>query len=107
MPYRRSFTSDFKAKVVQDFLHGGRSVTDLCREFQLSRTMIYRWRDEHLAAEQVASEPPAAQSNRQLREAQRRIEELEGALGRKTMEVDFLQRCLRRAGLPFAKAPKA
>ncbi|MHB8997113.1 MAG: transposase [Armatimonadota bacterium] len=33
----RTFTPEFKRKVVEDHLHGGRTIAEICREYQLSR----------------------------------------------------------------------
>ena len=56
---RRTFSPEFKRKVVEEHLKGGK-----------------------------------------------RISELEGALGRTSMELDFMRRAFKRAGLPFPSAPR-
>jgi transposase len=101
----RTFTAEFRRKVVEDHLHGKRPIAALCREYQLSRNVVARWKQQYLAGQQA----PAASDDtvRRLREAEERIGELEAALGRKSMEVDFLQRCFKRAGLPFPRLPGA
>jgi len=102
----RTFTPEFKRKVVEDHVHGGRPIAEICREYQLSRKVFYSWQNQYLSLGKIA-DPPPDEPTRKLREAERRIEELEAALGRKAMEVDFLERCFKRAGLPFPKLPKA
>jgi transposase-like protein len=101
----RTFTPEFKRKVVEDHLHGGRTVAEICREYQLSRNVFNRWRDQYLSP--APAPPPVEDAPRQLREAEQRIAELESALGRTAMELDFMRRCFKRAGLPFPKLPKA
>lgn len=77
----------------------------LCREYQLSRNLLACWRKQYLTQEPT----PAAtdETGRRLREAEERVAELEAALGRKALQVDFLQRSFKRAGLPFPKVPSA
>jgi hypothetical protein len=69
--------------------------------------VFYRWLREEQVAQQAASALAPEETARQLWEAQQEIEQLQAALGRSAMEVDFLKRCFRRAGLPFPNGPKA
>lgn len=101
----RTFTPEFKRKVVEDYLHGGRTIAEICREYQLSRNVFNRWRDQYLSP--APASPPAEDAPRQLRRAEQRIAELESALGRTDIDLDFMRRCFKRAGLPFPKLPKA
>jgi transposase len=101
----RMFTAEFRRKVIEGHLRGGRSMAALCRECQLSRNLLARWKKQYLAQEPTPA--TTDEKARRLREADERIAELEAALGRKTMEVDFLRRSFKRAGLPFPKVPRA
>jgi len=103
---RRSFTPEFKRKVVEEHLLGGRTIAEICREYHLGRNLFDSWRKAYEQAGAPAG-PTLEEVSRQLRQAEARIEQLEGALGRATMEQDFLQRCFKRAGLPFPTGPKA
>jgi transposase-like protein len=101
-----SYSPEFKRKLVEEHLKGGKSVTTICREYHVGDVAFRRWREQYLAAEN-ASVQGQADLGRELLAAQRRIDELEGALGRATLEVDFMKRCFKRAGLPFPTAPKS
>jgi transposase-like protein len=103
---RVSYSPQFKRKVVEDHLKGGKSVTAICREYRVSAGTFRRWREQYHDDQEISSEQQAELS-RELTAAQQRIEELEGALGRATLEVDFMKRCFKRAGLPFPKAPRS
>ena len=103
---RRTFTPEFKRKVVEEHLVGGRTIADICREYHLCRNLFDSWRQAYQQAAMPAG-PSVEEVSRQLREAEQRIEQLEGALGRATMERDFLHRCFKRAGIPFPNGPKA
>ena len=97
---RRRFSLEFKRKVVEEYVKGGRSAAEICAQYQLHENLIYRWRKQY-EAEAQREEQSRAVVERQLREAQARIEELESALGRSAAEVDFLRRAFGRAGVPF------
>ena len=103
---KHSYSPEFKRKVVAEHLTGGKSIAELCRQYQVSEVTFRRWRQQHQEAQQAATQNQAEVA-RELAAAQRRIEDLEGALGRATLEVDFLKRCFKRAGLPFPSAPKS
>jgi transposase len=44
MGSRRKFTREFKRKVVQEL--DSRPVEELCREYELTNSLIYRWKRE-------------------------------------------------------------
>ena len=100
-----NYSPEFKRKVVEEHLKGGKSVTAVCREYHVAEITFRRWRELYVAGESASSQEQTAVA-RELAAAQRRIDELEGALGRATLEVDFMKRCFKRAGLPFPSAPK-
>ena len=103
---RRTFTPEFKRKVVEEHLVGGRTIADICREYHLGRNLFDSWRKAYQQASAPAG-PAVEEVSRQLRAAEQRIAELEAALGRSAMETDFLKRCFKRAGIPFPNGPKA
>lgn len=94
------YSPEFKTKVVEEHLKAGKRVSEVCREYKLCETVFRRWLKLYRADQQLAS---ASQETvgRELRDAKQRIEELEAALGRSAMEVDFLKRAFKRVGLPF------
>jgi transposase-like protein len=100
------YSPEFKRKVVEEHLKGGKTVAAVCREYHVGEVAFRRWREQYQAGENASGESQAALT-RDLAAAQRRIDELEGALGRASLEVDFMKRCFKRAGLPFPGAPKS
>ena len=103
---RPNYSPEFKRKVVEEHLKGGKSVAAVCREYHVGEAAFRRWRKEYQAQQDAAAENQG-ELTRELAAARRRIDELEGALGRATLEVDFMKRCFKRAGLPFPNAPKS
>lgn len=106
MSSKPNYSPEFKRKVVEEHLKGGKSVAAVCREYHVGEVAFRRWREQYRAGESASAQSQADLS-RELTAAQRRIDELEGALGRATLEVDFMKRCFKRAGLPFPSAPKS
>ena len=83
MSKRRTFTSDFKARVVLEELTGVKSKAEICREHQLKPQVFSRWRVEFLdrAPEIFATKPSRG-------DEQERIAELERMVGRLTMQLE-------------------
>lgn len=96
----RRHSPQFKQQVVEGILAGERSMAQVCREHQLSKTLVRTWRKEYQARGPAAFRP-LEEAERERQALQEQIGSLEAALGRATLENEFLKRALRRAGLPF------
>src|SRR5215210_516660 len=84
----RKFTAQQKFELVMASLRGERSIAEVCREHQISESLLRRWRDVALEA---AGERLAGGQERSVSAEQRkRIAELERALGKKTYELEIL-----------------
>jgi transposase-like protein len=93
---RKPYRADFKDEAVQR-IQAGERVTLLSRELLVPEGTLYRW---CLEAEQRAGGKPGEQgkpeSPAEAAALQAQIRELQAALGRRTMELDFFQGALRR-----------
>ena len=89
---RRLFTPEFKKQQISRVLRGEVTLAALTRELDVSPSVVRRWKRlfEHGSEVAVQANGDVAPAHH-LREAERRIRELERALGRKTMEVEILQ----------------
>jgi transposase len=96
----RKFTPEFKKRVVDEFEAGAKGATQICREYEICDSVLRRWVDQYRERGENAwrREDPEAQ---ELLAAEKRIAELEAALGRATLEVEFLKRCCKRANIPL------
>jgi transposase-like protein len=101
---RRRYSDGYKAEVM-DRLRLGEKMEVLKQELEVSRSVLYRWWGEARRRpnrRRAAGEEPPCDLERQppvpaqLPTLQARIAELEGALGRRTLELDFFQSALRR-----------
>ncbi len=88
----RTFTPEQKLEIVLAGLRGDRSVRDVCREYEIAETLYYQWRDRLLEGGKTALATPrdagVDPKEVELREAKKRIGQLERALGRKTYELE-------------------
>ena len=87
---RRVFTREFKLRVIRE-IEAGKSQAQFAREYQLSDTAIYKWRQQLSKYNDRAF---AGNGNAYSNEA--RVNELERMVGRLTMENDFLKKLLQK-----------
>jgi transposase len=89
----RKFTAQQKTEIVLASLRGSKSVAELCREHEISDSLLRKWRDQFLAA---GAERLQGKSERtEVDELRGQVAKLERALGRKTMEVEIAGELLR------------
>ena len=99
---RRRWTPEQKLQIVKQTNEPGSSVSMVARQFGISAAQLFQWRKAYLQGSLMAvganeTVVPASE----LQEAMRRIKQLEGALGRKTLENEIL-----KEAVDFAKAKK-
>lgn len=99
---RRRWTPEQKLEIVKQTNEIGNSVSMVARQFSISAAQLFQWRKAYLEGSLVAvganeTVVPASE----LQEAVRRIKQLEGALGRKTLENEIL-----KEAVDFARAKK-
>lgn len=87
MGLRRTFTRDFKRKVVDEL--DSRPVEEICREYEVSKNILYRWKRE------FNSNPRDAFSgNGNLWKENSRIAQLERKIGQQAMIIDLLKKSI-------------
>ena len=87
---RRKFSATFKAEVVRDLLTGTHSAAELCREHQLSASLLSLWKEAALDHLQVLFQ---TQEDRDPQQA--RIADLEQLVGRQALELEILKKASR------------
>ncbi len=89
----RKFSAQQKTEFVLASLRGPKTITELCREHEISDSLLRKWREQFLAA---GAERLQGKSERtEADELRRQVSRLERALGRKTMEVEIAGELLR------------
>jgi transposase-like protein len=84
---RRTFTPEFKAKVVLDVLTGSASPAEVCRKHRLSPTLFALWKATLL--DRLAS---VFQSDDERSAEAARVAELERLVGRQALELAALKK---------------
>jgi transposase len=92
---KRVFDREFKLQVVRQLLGGEKRLAQLCREHQLSETLVRRWKEQYEQDGEDAWPDTASLVVRPDQE--QRVRELEAALGRAHLENELLRRALREA----------
>jgi transposase-like protein len=83
---RRRFDAQFKTQVCQAIQSGNVTLADVCREQQLSRSVVGRWL-ERFSAGGIKERPSSRE-----RELERENEKLKAKVGELTMQVDVLKK---------------
>ena len=89
----RKFSPQQKLELVMASWRGERSIAELCREHDISESLLRRWRDQMVEA--GAERFTDGQDRSIQAEQRRRIAELERALGKKTYELEISGKLLR------------
>jgi len=89
MGMRRKFTREFKEEAVRR-LGLGVSVAEIAKACEVNANVLHHWRREiqDFGVKAFAG-------NGQRRADESRVAELEREVGRQTLEIDFLRRCLQ------------
>ena len=99
----KTYTSEFKAKVVIEVLQGEKSLSEIASQYNLNPNMVRNWKSEFLENASMIFENPkkAEKAARRKEEALKKEKEtMLKTIGQLTIERDFLQDCFRRSGRP-------
>lgn len=96
---RRTFSEEFKRKKVQEIEGKITKVSEICKEYDVSTTAVYKWiylysskmkKKERLIVE-------AESDTKKITELKQRIAALERALGQKQIQLDFKEKMIEIA----------
>jgi transposase-like protein len=93
---QRQFTAQFKLERVLEVLKGEKPIAPICRERQVTDSLVYKWRGEFL--EKAAGIFEGEVSNSQASQTNGRIAELERLVGQRTMTNALLKIVPKMAG---------
>ena len=86
MPKHRTFSPEFKAKLILAVVSGEKSAADVCREHSLKPDLFSKWKAHFLANAAVVFQREEADP------AQARIAELERLAGRLSLELEVAKK---------------
>jgi transposase-like protein len=93
---RRTFSAEFRRKKVEEIECKISSVSEISREYQVTRTAVYKWIKQYSSSmkkkERLIVE--AESDTRKLAILQQRIAELERLLGQKQIQLDFMEKVI-------------
>jgi len=97
---RRIFSDKLKKKIVKDIEQCKVNVTGACREYQISQQSVYCWLKKFSTHLHPSTTLVMQMDSEQYRskELEKKVTELEAALGRKQMEIDYLNKLIEIAG---------
>jgi len=87
MSERRTFTAEFKAKVVLEVLGDHKSSTEVCRQYGIGAPWLSTWKAIFLEHSAVVF-----QGDERGSQDQARIAELERLVGRQALEIEVLKK---------------
>ena len=87
MRIRRSFTDEFKAKIVETIASGAASQVELSRQYGISPVMIGRWKKEYISGKFFENK-----NNVDIASIRIRMAELERIVGELTLENKMLKK---------------
>lgn len=93
---RRKFTKEFKQSIVKDYESGQYSVLELGKLHKIACTQIYRWIYKYSTVNEKGYRIVEMEksSTKKVKELEERIKELESAVGRKQIQIDFLEKMI-------------
>ncbi len=94
MKERRTFSPEFKVRVVLELISGKKGLMEASREYGIKDTVLSRWKQEFL--ERAPQLFAGATSDHQ----EERIAELERLVGRLTLQLDMAKKVLGYSGFP-------
>jgi len=92
---KRVWNSQQKLAILQEWQQGT-PLEELCRRHSLNAAQLYRWKR---ALERGLKDQGELVPRSQVAALQKRVEELERALGRKSLEVDVLKKAFELKGI--------
>jgi len=107
----RYFSEEFKRKKVKELDKRITSIADICKEYDVSNTAVYKWVYKYSLMRKkgvkMVVEPES--DTARIKALKQHISELEQLLGKKQFEIDFIKKQMEIAsedyGVDFKKKP--
>lgn len=90
---RRNYSEEFKREIVSDFESGKFSVCQLEKLHGVNNALIYRWIYKYSTFNKKGYRivEHKSSSSKKVKDLEQKIKELESALGRKQIMIDYLE----------------
>lgn len=97
MKQHRTFRTEFKRQVVEEYLSGASTAAQLMRRHEISSGLLYHWKDQYTKGR--FDNPPSHEAA-----LEERVRQLEQLVGRLTLENEFLKKAVQRSLAPPKKS---
>jgi len=96
---KRVYSEDFKLKVVKFYESGQRTVLEMVREYDLFEATIYSWIYRYSEYNKKSVQVVEMKDSQQhkIKELEQKVRELEQAVGRKQINIDYLEKMIELA----------
>jgi transposase-like protein len=96
---RRQFSESFKRKKVQELESGQTKIADLCRQYDINRSSLYKWLNKYgnMATKKERLIIETESDTRQLIALKKQIAELKMMLAEKQIQIDFKDKMIEIA----------
>lgn len=93
---RRLYAEDLRLKIVKAYESGQRTVMELAREYNLAEQSIYNWIHKYSEYNKKSLKVVEVKDSQQekIKALERKIKELEQAVGRKQINIDYLEKMI-------------
>lgn len=97
---RRIFSEQIRKQTVRDIERGKCTVSEAMRELMVSDVSIYKWIEKYSGYSQKNQLLIVENKSESYRskELEKQLKDVEAALGRKQLEIDFLNKIIEQAG---------
>jgi transposase-like protein len=97
--HTRYFSEGFKKKKVREIENNLTSVSDICKEYSVSRTSVYRWLYKYssMARKREKQVVEAKSDTKKIQQLEQRIKELERMVGQKQILLEFKDKMIEIA----------
>ena len=95
----RTFSEEFRRKKVNEIERCITSVSEVSREYQVSRTAIYAWMRQYsrMRKKQERLVLESLSDTRKIKALKEKVKELEQAVGQKQIQIDFFDKMIELA----------
>ena len=97
---QRIFSKDLKLKIVREYETGKHGVSTISRIYDISHQTVYNWIYKYSSYNKKSIKVVELKDSQmdKLKGMEKRIMELERALGQKQMNIDYLEKMIELAG---------
>ncbi len=96
---KRYFSEDFKRRKVSEIDRNIVTVSEVCREYQVSNVAVYKWIHKYsrMRKKKERMIVESKSDTRKLLQLKEHIKELEQLIGQKQIKIDFLEKMIELA----------